>query len=85
MFRTSCVLLAISIVLPPLVGAIVGLLAASMSGMSRTSSDYMIFLGLLNVVEPVLVAVSICLGIFSLLPSLQRTNVRGPMQHPVDS
>jgi hypothetical protein len=84
MFRASCVCLAVSIVLPPLVGAIVGLLVPAMSGMPRNSSDFMILIGLLNVVEPALVAISICLGIFSLLPLLRRTTAPGPAQHPVD-
>jgi hypothetical protein len=78
-------LLAISLVLPALVGAAVGLMGSISPGMSRNASDYMILFGLLSVVEPALVALSICLGIFSLLPPLQRAPARGPAQHPVDS
>jgi hypothetical protein len=84
MFRASCVCLAVSIVLPPLVGAAVSLLAGTMSGMSRNSSDVMIVIGLLNIVEPALVAISICLGIFSQLPPVSRPAAQGPAQHPVD-
>ncbi len=85
MFRTSCVLLAISLVLPALVASAIGLFAASMSGMARsTGSDYMMLAGLLNVVEPAIVAISICLGIFSLLPPLQQADRPGPAHHPID-
>jgi hypothetical protein len=85
MFRASCVLLAISIVLPPLVGAVIGFFAAMQAGSGRNGSDSIIYVGLLNVVEPALVATSVCLGIFSLLPPLRQSETRGPAHHPFDS
>jgi hypothetical protein len=86
MFRAACALLAISLVLPPLVAAAVGLLATTASSMARsTGSDYMMLAGLLNVVEPALVAISIFLGIYSLLPPLQHDDRAGPAHHPIDS
>ncbi len=70
MFRAACVILAISIVVPAVTSALVTLLMTAAGNVrGSSSSDYMILLNLLNAVEPALVAISICLGIFSLLPA----------------
>jgi hypothetical protein len=87
MFRFSCVMLALSIVVPPAVSATLSFLV-SIGGSSRSSSsagDYMILVNLLGTIEPALVAASLCLGIFSLLPARRSADRTGPARHPLDS
>jgi len=80
------VILALSIVVPAVTSALVTLLMTAAGNVrGSTSSDYMILLNLLNAVEPALVAISICLGVFSLLPATRAARTFGPARHPVDS
>jgi len=84
MFRLSCVLLAVSVLVTPITSAIMNMMTlVSGSGMGR-SSPAALLLSLVQLIEPILVALSICFGLFSLLPSSRDRSRSGPRQHPLD-
>ncbi len=87
MFRLSCVLLAVSILVTPITMAIMStMMGVSGSGMGRpgNASEFALLFSLLQIIEPILVALSICFGIFSLLPSACERHRSGPRQHPLE-
>ena len=87
MFRISCLLLAVSMVVTPLSSAVINtMMTTSSNGMGRSSNpgEVALLYSLAQVVEPILVALSICLGLFALLPSSRGQASSGPRQHPLD-
>ena len=87
MFRLSCVLLAVSIIVTPVVSAIINtMMTVTSSGMGRSNSEneFALLFSLMQIVEPILVALSIIFGLFSLLPSSREQRRLGPRQHPLD-
>ncbi len=88
MFRLSCVLLAVSVFVTPIASGIVtSMMATSRNGMYNSGSqgEFAMLFSLVQVIEPILVALSICFGLFSLLPSSRGQGRSGPRQHPLDS
>ncbi|MGO9113449.1 MAG: hypothetical protein ACLP9L_29815 [Thermoguttaceae bacterium] len=87
MFRLSCVLLAVSILVTPITMAIsntmIGILGNGL-GRPGNPSEFAALLSLVQVLEPILVALSICFGIFSLLPPSREQSRSGPAQHPLE-
>jgi len=87
MFRLSCALLAVSIVVNPIVSAVVKMMMSiSSGGMGRSGNvgEFALLYSLLEVIEPFLVAASVFFGIFSLLPRSRDRIRSGPAQHPLD-
>ena len=87
MFRLSCMLLALSILATPIASAIMNaMMTISGSGMGRSSgaNEFVLLFSMMQVIEPILVALSIFFGLFSLLPSSRTGNRSGPTQHPLD-
>ncbi len=88
MFRLSCVLLAVSVLVTPITSVIISMMVTVSSSPPNRSggptSEFAIMYSLAQVVEPILVALSICFGLFSLLPSSRERNRSGPRQHPLD-
>ena len=87
MFRLSCVLLAVSILVTPVASAIISTMTTILSsGMGRPGgpSGFSSLYSLIQIIESILVALSICFGIFSLLPSSREHRRSGPAQHPLE-
>jgi hypothetical protein len=87
LFRLSCVLLALSIVVTPVTTLVINMMSTvSNNSMARpgATSDLALLFSLMQVVEPILVALSIGCGLFSLLPSSRERSRSGPRQHPFD-
>jgi hypothetical protein len=85
MFRLACVLLAVSILALPVTSAIATIWNMIYgNGLSGNRSDLVMLLSLLQVTEPILVAVSVCLVLFSLLPPSRPGSGPGPKQHPME-
>ena len=90
MFRLSCVLLAVSIVVSPIASAILNTMMTTTTSRtgafgSNNHSELALLYSLVQVFQPILVALSFCFGLFALLPSPRRPNRQGPRQHPLDS
>ena len=88
MFRLSGLLLAVSIAVNPIGSAIINtIMAGSRNGMygGSTASEFALLYSLTQVVEPILVALSLVFGLFALLPSVRGQSRSGPRQHPLDS
>ncbi len=81
MFRTACVLLAVSVGLgPTLLACMVSLgMPNNMGGVPSLAYP------IIEAVGSVLLAISICLGIFSLLPSSDGEYETLAPKHPMDS
>ncbi len=87
MFRLSCVLLAVSIPVTAVVTFIMNAMVdVTGSGLSRmgNASGFAVLLSMLQVIEPILVGLSICLGLFSLLPRRGQRSPSGPKEHPLE-
>ena len=85
MFRTACILLAVSVGLGPTLSVLVSVAASSAGNMHTLTGEYGILFSLVEAVGGILLAVSICLGIFALLPSAKDTYPALPARHPLDS
>ncbi len=87
MFRLSCVLLAVSIPVTAVVTFIMNAMVdVTGSGLSRmgNASGFAVLFSMLQVIEPILVGLSICLGLFSLLPRRGQRSPSGPKEHPLE-
>jgi hypothetical protein len=87
MFRLSCVLLAASIPVTAIATAVMNSMmstSTSVVGRNGSPAELMLLSSLLQVVEPVLVGLSLCFGLFSLLPAHGHQDRSGPKQHPLD-
>jgi hypothetical protein len=88
MLRVSCLLLAVSIIVNPVATAAFNAVAPTANyamGSPRASSDLVMLYQTIQIVEPILVALSIVFGLFSLIPSSRRQSRSAPEQHPLDS
>ena len=87
MFRLSCVLLALSLLATPIATAVVTTMTFVGGGMGRSvnADELTLLFPLLQISEPLLVALSICFGIFSLLPTSGEQRRPNPAQHPMES
>jgi hypothetical protein len=87
MFRLSCVLLALSFLATPIATAVVTTMTfvgGGRMGRSGNADELILLFPLLQISDPLLVALSICLGIFSLLPRSGEPRRSGPAQHPLE-
>ena len=84
MFRLSCVLLALSILATPIATAVVSMMALLSGGMGRSGNvdEATLLYSLMQIIEPILVALSICFGVFSLLPGSGEQRRSGPCSIP---
>jgi hypothetical protein len=87
LIRASCVFLALSIVAPAVLYMLISTLSAgnSRAGFSGPlSGTEAMLMALINVVGPMLLGLSIVLGVFSLLPGRDDRLPLSPTKHPLD-